>query len=284
MGPFVSAVVRRFRAADGTSHARALAYQSMFVLISGFIGVVGLASLLNYTELRRTVEQISSWISPGPSGSLLQEAARQGASGGATATVVGLVAALVAGTFAMAQVERSANRIFGSPVDRPGARRYFAASLLAISAGGLLALGLLLLASGSAIAQASDVGTAWAVLRWPIGIAMAAISIYLLFRFAPREPFARGAALVAGTSVALVMWVIFTVGLAAYYSISGTSTAAYGPLLAIVALLLWSVLTSLALHLGLAVAAEIAGEPSAARRVVQVPDVADLPPVHPSTS
>jgi YihY family inner membrane protein len=286
LGPFVGDVARRFRAADGTSHTRALGYQSTFVLLSGFIGIVGLASVLDIASLRRTVEQISTWISPGPSSRLLQEAARQGASGGATATVVGLVAALAASTLAMAQVERSANRVFGSSVDRPGVRRYVVAFLLAISAGMLFITGMVVLAGGSSISQGAGlsggVRTAWEVLRWPIGVVVAAIGIYLLYRFAPRERFATRSALSAGTFVAVVLWAAFTGGLAVYFAVSGTSNATYGPLLSIVALLLWSGLTSLALHLGLSVAAEVHAN-SPHRRVVEVPDVAEIPAVRHST-
>jgi hypothetical protein len=43
-GELAISSVKRLRDADGTSHVRALAYQSMFVLLSGFIGLVGLAS------------------------------------------------------------------------------------------------------------------------------------------------------------------------------------------------------------------------------------------------
>lgn len=287
-GTLVRDAVRRFSAADGLSHTRALAYQSMFVLLSGFIGIIGFASVLDVVELRRTVEQIATWISPGPSSRLIQEAARQGASGGVTATLVGLIAALAAGTLAMTQIERSANRIFGSPVDRPGAGRYVVAFLLAISAGALFLTGMVVFAGGSAISQGAGfsggIRTTWEVLRWPLGLALASAGIYLLFRLAPRERFATGAALTAGTIVAVVLWAAFTAGLAVYFSISGTSNATYGPLLSVVALLLWSALTSLALHLGLAVAAEIDADVAAGRRVVHVPDVADVPPVRPSAS
>jgi uncharacterized BrkB/YihY/UPF0761 family membrane protein len=60
---------------------------------------------------------------------------------------------------------------------------------------------------------------------------------------------------VVGAAVAIVLWLAFTAGLALYLSIGGGRT--YGSLIAIVALLLWSVLSSLALHLGLSVAYEI---------------------------
>jgi hypothetical protein len=50
--------VKRFREADGTSHVRALAYQSMFVLLSGFIGLVGLASAF---DMRGSEASSSRW-------------------------------------------------------------------------------------------------------------------------------------------------------------------------------------------------------------------------------
>jgi uncharacterized BrkB/YihY/UPF0761 family membrane protein len=101
-GRFTRDVVHRFREADGSSHMRALGYQGIFALLSGFIGLVGLASVLGVAEIRSTVVEMSKRVAPGPSGQLLEEAVRQ-ASGG-TAMVFGLIAALIAGTFAMAQI------------------------------------------------------------------------------------------------------------------------------------------------------------------------------------
>lgn len=40
-GRFAADVIRRFRDADGPSQARALAYQTVFITLSGFIGLVG---------------------------------------------------------------------------------------------------------------------------------------------------------------------------------------------------------------------------------------------------
>ncbi len=123
-GELARSSAKRFREADGTSHVRALAYQSMFVLLSGFIGLVGLASAFDLPRVRGIVEQMADTLSPGPSARLLREAARQGANGGTTAMVLGLLAALLAGTLAMAQVERSANRLAGRSEDRSPATRY----------------------------------------------------------------------------------------------------------------------------------------------------------------
>jgi YihY family inner membrane protein len=259
-GELARSSLKRLREADGLSHVRALAFQSMFVLLSGFIGLVGLASAFDLPRVRGIVEEMAATLSPGPSGRLLQEAARQGATGGTTAMVFGLLAALVAGTLAMAQVERSANRLAGRSEDRPVWQRYGVAFVLAVSAGVLLAAGGLAVVGGRAISRGlgweGTALTVWNVARWPVGVAVAAVGIYLLFRTAPRERVGSSAALAAGTTVAVALWFVFSLALGLYFALS--SSAAYGSVLSVIALLLWSSLSSLALHLGLAVTAELA--------------------------
>jgi YihY family inner membrane protein len=206
---------------------------------------------------------------------VLREAAAQGAGGGATATFLGLAAALVAATFAMTQVERSANRIFGADRDRPTTMRYPVGFVLAVSSGVLMAAGAIVLAAGDAVTKGAGwsggAASVWAVLRWPLGIAVVAAAIYLLFRVAPNVRPASNRELGAGSLVAVVLWVAFTVLLALYFAVAGTSVRTYGPLLSIIALLFWCGLTSLALHLGLAVSAELANA-GAAERSVSIPE------------
>jgi uncharacterized BrkB/YihY/UPF0761 family membrane protein len=263
-GRLAGDVVRRTRQADGMSHVRALGYQGSFALVSGFIGLVGLASVLGMASLRGTIVEISKTIAPGPSGQLLQEAANR-STGGGTAAFVGLGAALISGALAMAQIERSANRLSGTTQDRPGAVRFVIALGLALSAGVLVVLGLLTLAGGDAIATGfgwtDTAGDVWIVLRWIIGIGSAAAGIYLLFRWAPYRPLGSRQHVVAGAIISLVLWVLFTVALTVWFSVSSSSQT-YGPLVSVVALLLWAGATSLALHLGMALAAEL-GAPAA---------------------
>jgi uncharacterized BrkB/YihY/UPF0761 family membrane protein len=151
----------------------------MFAMMSGFIGMIGLASVLGISTIRNTIIELSKGIAPGPSGQLLQDAARQSTGGGAAA-FFGLGAALISGALAMAQVERSGNRLAGTTEDRPGARRFLVALGLALTAGVLAVIGLVSLAGGQSLATgfgwkgtASD---AWMVLRWILGIVAASIS------------------------------------------------------------------------------------------------------------
>ena len=273
VGDVVRGAIRRFRGADGTSHSRALAYQTVFVVISGFIGLIGLASVLDVRAIRGTVVEMGRQLAPGPSTRLLEEAIRNGSSGAGTAMVLGLGSALVAGVFAMAQLERSGNRIAGRGEDRDTARRGLVATGLAVSAGLAIAAALLVIGGGQAIATGAGweggAATAWAVLRWPLGVVLATTGLFVLFRAAPAARLAGTRALATGAVVAVVLWLLFTIGLSLYFSSGGAQQEAYGSLLAVIALVLWAGATSLAVHLGLSVAAEL-GDSGAS--VVRVPD------------
>lgn len=282
VGTLAKETVDRFQHADGTSHSRALAYLFAFVLLSGFIGLVGFASVLEIGAVRRTVQAMATTLAPGPSGRLLEEAAQQGAKGAGTAALFGLGSAFVAGTLAMAQIRRSANRMLGDDDDGPTGEHYGRAAVLAVSAGILIAIGGVLLIGGQALADgfrwSGSTGDVWNVLRWPIGIVIVAGGLFLLFRRAPRRDVEDAGARAAGAVVAVVLWITFSVLLALYFSVGGGST--YGPLLAVIALLLFAAATSLALHLGFAFTATLVGSAPA----IRVPDsdaVRDPAPLRP---
>ena len=232
-GAFTKDVVRHFRRADGTSHTRGLAYQIMLVVIPGLIALVGLASLLHFAEIRSTVQHLVEMLSPGPSGKLLTEAAAQGASGGATAAIVGLAAALIAGMFAVAQVERSANRLSGLDHDRPTAKRYGLAFLLAIPVGILLSAGVVLIGAGGPVVDGlgleGGARVVWEVVRWPLGLLVAGAGIMLLLRVAPVRRLGSTRHLMAGTAIAVVLWGVFTGLLSLYFALSNSTSQRTGP-------------------------------------------------------
>ena len=71
----------RFRAADGFSHSRALAFQFTLTLLPALIAVVGLAAALDQDELHaRVVKATIDSIAPGAVGDLLTDALRQGST------------------------------------------------------------------------------------------------------------------------------------------------------------------------------------------------------------
>ena len=270
--------IDRFRAGDGFSHSRALAFQITLTLLPALIAVVGLAEALDQETFRRVVQETISTLAPGAAGDLLTDALQQGTSSarresGETALAAGFIAALVAGTTAMAQVERGANRIYGVERDRPLMRKYGTALLLACTAGVLGVLSVIVLVGGATVGRALDLGDnfdlAWSIARWPLGLVFVITSISLLFEHSPRRRQPEASWLAVGAATAALLWLGFMGLLALYIDATDSFGSTYGPLAGTIGVLLWAFATSVALFVGLAFAAQLeavrAGAPSPRR-------------------
>jgi uncharacterized BrkB/YihY/UPF0761 family membrane protein len=99
--------------------------------------------------------------------------------------------------------------------------------------------------------------TAWSVVRWPLGAALVAGAIALLFKVAPNRPQPEPSWLALGSAIAVVLWFAFTGCLALFIGASQGFGETYGPLAGTIGLMLWALVTALALFLGLAVAAQL---------------------------
>jgi YihY family inner membrane protein len=258
--------IARFRAADGFSHSRALGFQFTLTLLPTLIAVVGLAEALDQNTFRRVVQETIETLAPGAVGDILTEALRQGSTtarreSGETALLAGLAAAVIAGTTSMAQIERGANRIYGVERDRPFPRKYLNSLLLALTAGVLALLSFVVLVGGTAIRDAVGGGdtfdSVWSVVRWPLGLAFVVASVSLLFEYAPRRKQPEASWLAFGAGVSALLWLAFMGVLALYIDATDSFGATYGPLAGTIGVLLWAFLTSVALFLGLAFAAQL---------------------------
>ncbi len=260
----------RFRYADGFSHSRALALQLCLSFIPLVIAVVGLANAVHQEKAAEVIIRTVAGVLPGEDqGDMVEQAAQrthdQGVSGGQLALWLGLLAAIIALTTAMGQIERGANRIYGIERDRPALRKYGRALLMALTAGLLLQLGFLVIiagdALGDALAAAYGLGdtfqTMWTIGSWPVGIVLAWASFTVIIERAPRRQQPAYSWLAFGSGVSLVLWLLLTGLLALYVVKSGSFGSTYGPLTGIFALLLWANLSSVALFLGVAFAAQL---------------------------
>ncbi len=274
----------RFRYADGFTNARALALQFCLSFIPLIIAVVGLSSALHHDKFGQVVTRTLTRVLPGSDdGDMMQEAAQhsrdQGATGGQLALWLGLLVAIIALTTAMGQIERGANRIYGIERDRPALRKYGRALLMALTAGLLSLLGFLVVIAGDALGESlaavygwSDTSeTLWRIGRWPVGVILAWASFTVVLARAPRRRQPGYSWLAFGSGVSLALWLLVT-GLLALYVAEGASFGTtYGPLTGIFALLLWANLSSVALFLGIAFAAQL----EAVRAGVPAPASAD---------
>lgn len=262
----------RLRAADGFSHARSMAFISELVLVQGIIALVGLASLLHRGGVSDVIVRTMKEAAPGPAGDVLTKAvaqAHQAGNGHSLALVLGLIGALISGTTLMGQMERAMNRLYGIEQDRPTLRKYGRAFVLALSAGILVSVAFVAIAFGRQVAASlsSDLAVRiWEAARWPVAFVLLAAAVGAIFRWAPRRHQPHWSWLAFGATISVGLWIAVTALLAWFFGVSTTFGETYGPLAGIVALLLWALLSSIAVLFGGAVAAQLegvrAGEPA----------------------
>jgi YihY family inner membrane protein len=259
----------RFRYADGFSHSRALALQMSLAVVPFLLALSGLAADIDHERPARVLALTIEHLSPGGGSQDALAGAvadgRRNERAGEIALVLGLVFSLASMTTAMAQVERGANRIYGITRDRKALLKYGRAAvltaLLALPAG----TAFLLLVAGGSFADAmrstygwsEGTGDVWNWLRWPLGLVLVVLTIAVLLDHAPRRRQPALTWLALGAGVAVVLSTTATGLLAGYVSVSGSFAATYGSLGGVFALLLWSLLSSIALFAGTAVCAQL---------------------------
>ena len=275
LGAFV-----RFRYGDGFTNSRALALQACLAVVPFLLALTGLAADIDEERPARVVASTIQNVSPGHgTGDALANAVSGASSSeraGELALVLGLLFALMSMTTAMAQVERGANRIYGIRRDRPALAKYGRAAVLTAVLAAPVGIGFLLLVAGGAFADAmrstygwsDDTVLAWHVARWPVGTALLVFAIAVLLDHSPRRRQPALSWLALGSGVSVLLSILATGALAAYVHVSSSFGSTYGPLAGIVALLLWSLLSAIALFYGVAVCAQLealrAGEPEPA--------------------
>lgn len=255
----------RFRAADGTSHARSLAFLVTLLLVQGVIALVALASMVHRGGWSDLLTNMIRTVAPGPAGRVLTDAVDQahqaGASHNFTIVLIGLViSSAITACSLMAQVERGLNRLYGIEQDRPTFRKYGRAFVLSLSAGSLVVAAFAAIAVGHAVTSSFGAGTAvglWAVARWPLGLLLAIAGIALVFRWSPFRHQPSWSWLAFGGFATVALWGLATIGLSIFFQNGSSFGETYGSLAGLIALLVWSLVTSLAVFYGGAVIAQL---------------------------
>lgn len=262
----------RLRAADGTSYARALGHSSVTTLIPAVIATIGLVTTFDMPGFKSVLEDAAQSFAPGPAGGILTEALAQARpSSGTTALLVGLAIMVFSGTVGMTHLERAANRIYGVDGERGSRRRYGLALLLAVTVEVMLMLGLAVIVAGGSIGEetgssGSHGSGLWSVLRWPVGVALVAAAMTIIFKVMPDRRQPAFSWLLSGTTISVAAWVLATILLGLFYEHATVLRGSYGPLLGIVALLVWGYVTGLAVLFGLACAAQLEAERAGKRK------------------
>jgi YihY family inner membrane protein len=259
----------RFRYGDGFTNSRALALQTSLAVVPFLLALTGLAADIDQERPARVIAATVQAVSPGAG---QQDALAGAVSGdvsseeaGELALGFGLAFALLSMTAAMAQVERGLNRIYGIRRDRSAVGKYGRAAIMTTILAAPMGLGFLLLVAGEAFARAMKADYAWSdqtVLlwnlgRWPFGLVLLVLAIAVMLDHSPRRRQPGLSWLALGSGVAVTLTMLASALLAAYVHWGDSFGSIYGPLAGTFALLIWALLTSMALFFGAAVCAQL---------------------------
>lgn len=259
----------RFRYGDGFTNSRALALQACLAVVPFLLALTGLAADIDQERPSRVLASTIERISPGGGEQDALASAITGSDrserAGELALGLGLFFAFLSMTTAMAQIERGANRIYGIRRDRPALWKYGRAAILTAVLAVPVGLGFMLVVAGGAFADAmvreydwQGAGlTAFRAARWPVGLGLLVLTIAVILDHVPRRRQPALSWLALGAAVAVLVSGTATLGLAAYVGLSGSFGQIYGPLAGVFVLLLWSLLSSIALFYGTAVCAQL---------------------------
>jgi uncharacterized BrkB/YihY/UPF0761 family membrane protein len=122
----------------------------------------------------------------------------------------------------------------------------------------MLMVGLAVIVAGGSIGEGTNRAAAsqgsglWSVIRWPVGVALVAGAMTIIFKVVPNRRQPGFSWLLWGTAVSVVAWVLATILLGLFYEHATVLGGSYGPLLGIIALLVWGYATGVAVLFGLA--------------------------------
>jgi YihY family inner membrane protein len=257
----------RFRYGDGFSNARALGLQLSLTTVPLMIATVGLSDAFYAERIGTVVRRTILSLTPGASDPMVRTALERPQEGDVSQLALwfGLAVAVIAMTTAMGQVERGANRIYGIQRDRPTLEKYSRAFVMVFAAGLPATMAYAILLAGPSFGEAVErefgrEDDVVSVVALPLGVALLLMSVTMMLRFSPRRRQPGWAILAVGAFAALLLSLAFTAVVAIYLFYSDDFGRVYGPLTAVVVLLLWSQLTGIAILYGAALSAQVEAE------------------------
>ncbi|MEO9191934.1 MAG: YihY/virulence factor BrkB family protein, partial [Acetobacteraceae bacterium] len=250
-----------FLIAGGVTYSVVLA---LFPALLALVSLYGLA--FDRSQVEKQVDAMAG-VMPESARQLIATELHQivGASGGALGftAILGILFALWAASRGMSGMMSALDIAYGETETR-GFVRFNAVALvmtLALVAGGILAI--LLVAGIPAVVVGLGKGAGgilkWVALiaEWPILMVVIMTLLALLYRFAPDRHTPKWRWVSPGAIVGTALWVLGSVGFAAYVANFANYNATYGALGAVVVLLTWLYLSAFVVLLGAQINAEV---------------------------
>jgi membrane protein len=261
-------VMREFSEDQCTDQAAGLTYYAVLAIFPAALALLSLVSL--FMDADEAVQKIEEVLSPLMSEETLNtftpvlESLAQSQGAGLT-LVIGLAGALWSASGYVGAFGRAMNRIYEIDEGRPFWKLRPLMLLITLVAVVLSALVLAMLvvsgplaqAIGDAIGLGDAAVTAWSIAKWPVLLLMVMFVVAVLYYATPNIKQPKFRWISVGAAVAIVIWVLASVGFAFYVANFGNYNKTYGSLAGVIVALLWLWITNLALLLGAEIDSEL---------------------------
>ncbi|MFQ6171462.1 YihY/virulence factor BrkB family protein [Oryzobacter sp. R7] len=251
-----------------TDLAAALTYYSILSIFPALLALVSLLGVFGQGEsTTQALLEVIRGLGQGDAAEQLAEPIRAmvGASGAGFALVLGIATALFSASGYVGAFGRAMNRVYevteGRPVWKLRPQQVLITLVLVVLAGlvlvGLVVSGPVAEAVGRAIGLEAAAVTTWSIAKWPVILVIVTGMVAVLYYWTPNVQQPRFRWVSVGAAVAILLWVLASIGFGVYVSTFGSYAKTYGSLAGIVVFLLWIWITNLALLFGAEVDAEL---------------------------
>jgi membrane protein len=257
----VKRAAKEAMADEVTDRAAALAYYAFLAIPATLLVVVGAFGLVASPDAIQTLLEKVGTVVPRETVTLLDDSLTrlsENESSGGIMVVVGLVLALWTSSGAMNALMRGLNVVYdvketrGFVQQRLTALGMLAASIAAVAlVFGLLVLGPVLSKwIGEALGLEEMFGWIWWTVQWPILVGALLVVFGLILYLGPNVEERKLSFLTPGAAVAVVIWLAASGLFSLYVSMFGSYNKAWGSLSAVIVMLTWLWLSSLAILFG----------------------------------
>jgi membrane protein len=112
-------------------------------------------------------------------------------------------------------------------------------------------------AIGNAIGLGAAALTVWNIVRWPVILLLVIVAVAVLYYATPNVQQPKFRWISVGAALAIVVWIVTSVGFGFYVANFGSYNKTYGTLAGVIIFLLWLWITNLALLFGAELDAEL---------------------------
>jgi membrane protein len=262
-------VLREFSEDQCTDQAAALTYYAVLAVFPALLALFSVLGLVGQGQ--KAVKAITDIMKPLVSQDtlntftpILESLARS--QGAGIALIIGVAGALWSASGYIGAFIRASNAIYKMEEGRPMWKTLplrvgltlGMVILLAITAIGVVITGVVAERIGALFGIGSTGVLIWDIAKWPVLAVLVSLAIALLYWAAPNVQHPGFRWLTPGSVLAVVLWVIASVGFGVYVANFGSYNKTYGSLAAVVVFLVWLWISNLAVLLGAEFDAELA--------------------------